>query len=246
MNGLNIFAVTAWPAAGKSVATQEIVGELTRLGHDVRLFSDKEALLTQVADEITQAGLSLNTAGPIEVANFTLLNPREPRVSWGIKFKNAFTLNEAHRRLFEVLTRDSDGRSKTVVELAYGENAAYPDGRLRQNAKDFLDQLEILGLLPHMAFVDIYARLKYRGPRNDGRKDEVGYIPGDEFRKYFKDKGGWTWGDRARVNGRFAQIVNERIPKGEYQKRVRQTTEGFILPLIRGESGSNNRREILR
>lgn len=248
MSEVNIFAVTAWPAAGKSVAAREIVSELNHKGMHVALYSDKEALLAQVEYEISQAGRSFASCTPIEVDNFTLQNPSEPRVSWGIKFKNSETLNEAHRKLFETIAQQSknvDGRTKTVVELAYGENASYPDGQLRQNAKDFLDKFEDLGMLPSTAFVDVYARLRYRRPRNLGRIHEVGYIPDDEFVKYFKDIGGWTQEDQSRLDGRFKQIQNERIPKWYYQWRVRETTRSFIVPLIQGEGARSAAKERL-
>lgn len=247
MRDVNTFAVTAWPAAGKSVATREIVSELNHRGMHVVLYSDKEALLTQVAYEIEREGKSLQTSAPIEVENFTLLNPSEPRVSWGIKFKHAETLNEAHRKLFEILSHNAktlDHRTKTVVELAYGENAVYPDGPLRQNAKDFLDQLEETGVLGHTAFVDVYARMQFRRPRNKGRIHEVGYIPDEEFVKYFRDKGGWTLEDQQRLDGRFTQITNELIPKWYYRHLVREKTGNFIVPLIHGESAGGSKERL--
>lgn len=245
-DGVNTFVIAAWPAAGKSVATRETIRTLKMSGIEgVTYFSDKIALLNQVEHEILAAGKSLHSTDPVEVANFTLLNPSESRDSWGIQFKQSATLNEAHLRMYESIAqaqKNVNGNRALVVELAYGEDALYPDGPLRQTVTDHLDEFARHGILDTSAFVDIYARLKYRDPRNEGRKKTHGYIPRDQFRKYFGDIGGFSKEDVARLGSRFKQIRNEIIPEWMYRYIVRDTVKRFMLPLT-GPEGNRQLAE---
>ncbi len=238
MSQVDTFVVAAWPAAGKSVATAEISVALNRAGFHVNNFSDKQYLLQEVKLEIINEGKSLQSSSPIEVTNFTLLNPLEDYQSWGIRFKNSATLNEAHRKMIDAIGNSQwqpDGNTKNVVEIAYGENASYPDGNLRQTATDFLDQFKERGILERSAWVDVYSRLIFRSPRNEGRKLTIGYIPKDQFELYFKDIGGFTKEDVARLGSRYKQIKNEFIPEWYYRRMVRDTVEKFMLPFMRQE-----------
>ncbi len=183
----NVIFVAGAPASGKSVAKNEIQRSLTHDVFQTQAMTDKEALHVAVIRDLFHR--QSNPDGSLESDDTILANPSAPRETWSITFKTSRALNEAHERMFDTIALlSSEGVANRVIvaEIAYGKDAQYPNGPLRQSAGEFVTQFIRLGFINRMLLVDIQASLEVRRPRNLNR---VGRIPDEEFIKYFGDDG---------------------------------------------------------
>ncbi len=234
----NIIFIAGAPASGKSTAKDAIGGWLEDDKYSVIHMSDKEELLRVVENEMK--GKTPNRDGSLESEHTILLDPAKPRESWGMVFKTAYALNHAHDEMFAAiadLSRENDPGRIILAEIAYGEDAVYPKGRLRQSANEFIAQFIRHRIINNMLLLDIQASLEFRRPRNDDRRKpgKTGYIPDPEFVKYFGDKGGFGPQEKRLLDGRYMNIKNEEISFAEFMQALAGQYDNFILPGIRGE-----------
>lgn len=230
----NIIFVAGAPASGKSFVKRHVGALLERDGSHVIHMSDKEELLRVVENEMK--GRIPNPNGSLESEHTILLDPSQPRESWGMVFKTARSLNTAHEEMFATirdLSRAYDPGRVILAEIAYGEDVMYPGGPLRQSAGEFMTQFMTLGIANRMLILDIQAGLEARRPRNVLRA--VGSIPDGEFIKYFGDGGGFGKTETRFLDGRYRGIKNEDMSLARLTREITGQYERFIRPGIRGE-----------
>lgn len=230
----NIVFIAGAPASGKSVGKDIISNQLIRDGFHVIEMTDRLELERVVASEMR--GRTPNPKGRVESKNTILLNAfDEPKV-WGMEFRTAWALNTAHDEMFATiadLSREHDPGRIIVAELAYGVDALYPGGPLRQSAGEFVAAFVAQGIINNMVLLDIQACYETRSERN--KKRTVGRIPPEQFDLYFVDGGGFGEHEIRFLNGRYQRIKNENISSDEFTRLLRGTYNTFILPGIRGE-----------
>lgn len=237
----NIIIVAGAPASGKSVAKKLIEMALRSDGRTVISMSDKDALLQEVA--LDMAGRVANPDGSIESDDTILLNPLAPPESWGMVFKTSRALNAAHESMFRQMAEISERPSGIILaEVAYGVDAPYPNGPLRQSAGEYVTQFVRLGIARRMFIVDIQASLAVRTERNNRRP--VGHIPEAEFRRYFRDGGGFTTREQLVLDGRYYVIHNEKLLPNEFAQAVDGSYRTFLRPGL-GIEGRQRKPEVL-
>jgi hypothetical protein len=230
----NTVFVAGAPASGKSVGKDIFTDLLTRDGYHVIGMTDRLELERVVANEMR--GRTPNLDGSVESQNTILLNPEDNPKFWGMQFKTAWALNTAHDEMFATirdLSREHDPGRIVVAEIAYGEDAAYPGGPLRQSANEFVAAFVKQGILNTMLLLDIQASHQTR--REWNKKRTIGRIPPEEFDLYFKDGGGFGKQEIQFLNGRYQSIQNEHISSDMFVQLLRGTYDTFILPGVRGE-----------
>ncbi len=240
---INTIVIAGAPASGKSVGKDIISNQLSRDGFYVIGMTDRMELERVVANEMR--GRAPNPNGSVESENTILLNPSADPKFWGMEFKTAWALNRAHEEMFATirdLSRENDPGRIIVAEIAYGEDAPYPRGPLRQSAGEFVAAFVKQGILHRMLLLDIQASHETR--RDWNKKRTVGRIPSEEFDLYFKDGGGFGSQEIRLLGERYHSIKNEGITPREFASLLYGEYDTFIVPGIRGE-GQRTSEEFL-